>query len=107
MLLKMRSLPPKATPRPDNGILKAVDGSDMNAARWFDMIKVSREFTIHPVPEPQSLSLQTKKQLCTLNNDRRLSSIPTTLAPSISATEQNCCHLRTFTHDLRWSTNCD
>ncbi|KAB8069081.1 hypothetical protein BDV29DRAFT_58408 [Aspergillus leporis] len=44
MLLKMRSLPPKATPRPENGILKAVDGSDANAARWFDMIKVSPLF---------------------------------------------------------------
>ena len=57
MLLKMRSLPPKATPRADNGILKAVDGSDMNAARWFDMIKVSREFTIHPVSQPQNFPL--------------------------------------------------
>ena len=44
MLLKMRSLPPKATPRPDTGVLKAVDLSDENAARWFDMIKVTREF---------------------------------------------------------------
>lgn len=41
MLLKMRSLPPKATPRPDTGILKAVDGSDENAARWFDSIKIT------------------------------------------------------------------
>lgn len=44
MLLKMRSLPPKASPRPDSGILKAVDGSDENAVRWFDMIKVTREY---------------------------------------------------------------
>ncbi|KAL3480227.1 hypothetical protein BJX99DRAFT_220945 [Aspergillus californicus] len=44
MLLKMRSLPPKATPLPDSGILKAVDGSDENASRWFDMIKVSSLF---------------------------------------------------------------
>lgn len=44
MLLKMRSLPPKAHPRPDSGILKAVDGSDEHAARWFDMIKITREF---------------------------------------------------------------
>lgn len=43
MLLKMRSLPPKATPRPDTGILKAVEGSDENAARWFDMIQVYRK----------------------------------------------------------------
>jgi hypothetical protein len=41
MLLKMRSLPPKASPAPDTGILKAVDGSDENAIRWFDMIKIS------------------------------------------------------------------
>lgn len=44
MLLKMRSLPPKATPRPDTGILKAVEGSDENAARWFDMIQVYRKY---------------------------------------------------------------
>lgn len=42
MLLRMRSLPPKTTVRPDNGTLKAVDGSDENAMRWFDMIQVSR-----------------------------------------------------------------
>ncbi|KAJ5698591.1 hypothetical protein N7462_000596 [Penicillium macrosclerotiorum] len=41
MLLRMRSLPPKTTIRPDNGTLKAVDGSDENAMRWFDMIQVS------------------------------------------------------------------
>lgn len=45
MLLKMRSLPPKATPRPDTGILKAVEGSDENAARWFDLIQVYRKFS--------------------------------------------------------------
>ncbi|KAF9889199.1 hypothetical protein FE257_007512 [Aspergillus nanangensis] len=44
MLLKMRSLPPKATPRPEDGVLKAVEGSDENAARWFDMIKVTPMF---------------------------------------------------------------
>ncbi|KAL4874819.1 hypothetical protein BJY04DRAFT_203121 [Aspergillus karnatakaensis] len=44
MLLKMRSLPPKATPLPDSGILKAVDGSDENAIRWFEMIKISPLF---------------------------------------------------------------
>ncbi|KAI9928802.1 hypothetical protein ASPWEDRAFT_168775 [Aspergillus wentii DTO 134E9] len=44
MLLKMRSLPPKANPRPENGILKAVEGSDENAARWFELIKVTPHF---------------------------------------------------------------
>jgi hypothetical protein len=44
MLLKMRSLPPKASPRPDTGILKAVEGSDENAVRWFDMIQMTREY---------------------------------------------------------------
>ncbi|KAL4796371.1 hypothetical protein BDV19DRAFT_80532 [Aspergillus venezuelensis] len=44
MLLKMRSLPPKATPQPDSGILKAVDGSDENAIRWFEIIKISPLF---------------------------------------------------------------
>jgi hypothetical protein len=42
MLLKMRSLPPKAAPGAD-GILKAMEGSDENAARWFDMIKITRK----------------------------------------------------------------
>lgn len=38
----MRHIPPKATFRPDNGILKAVDGSDEHAVRWFDMIQLTR-----------------------------------------------------------------
>lgn len=41
MLLRMRSLPPKTVVRPDNGTLKAVDGSDEYAMRWFDMIQVT------------------------------------------------------------------
>ena len=49
MLLRMRSLPPKTTIRPDNGTLKAVDGSDENAMRWFDMIQISRTY---PIPTP-------------------------------------------------------
>lgn len=43
MLLKMRSLPPKASPRPESGILKAVEGSDENAVRWFDLIRITRK----------------------------------------------------------------
>ena len=43
MLLKMRGLPPKASPRPDTGILKAVEGSDENVIRWFDLIRVTRK----------------------------------------------------------------
>ncbi|PWY83143.1 hypothetical protein BO94DRAFT_536624 [Aspergillus sclerotioniger CBS 115572] len=64
MLLKMRSLPPKANPRPDTGILKAVDGSDENAARWFDMIKVTplfleqRQATIFDPSDSRSLDLR-------------------------------------------------
>ena len=46
MLLRMRSLPPKTTVRPDNGTLKATEGSDDNAMRWFDMIQVSRMFSL-------------------------------------------------------------
>lgn len=38
----MRHIPPKATFRPDNGVLKAVDGSDEHAVRWFDMIQLTR-----------------------------------------------------------------
>ncbi|KAJ5432741.1 uncharacterized protein N7458_011897 [Penicillium daleae] len=41
MLLRMRSLPPKSVVRQDNGTLKAVDGSDEYAMRWFDMIQVT------------------------------------------------------------------
>lgn len=41
MLLKMRGLPPKTSPRPDNGVLKAIEGSDENAIRWFDTIKIT------------------------------------------------------------------
>lgn len=44
MLLKMRGLPPKTTPRQENGILKAIEGSDENAIRWFDTIKVTRKY---------------------------------------------------------------
>lgn len=45
MLLRMRSLPPKTNVRPD-GTLKAADGSDENALRWFDMIQISRKPSI-------------------------------------------------------------
>ncbi|KAJ5160354.1 uncharacterized protein N7482_007358 [Penicillium canariense] len=41
MLLRMRSLPPKTTIRPDSGTLKAIEGSDENAVRWFDMIQIT------------------------------------------------------------------
>ncbi|KAA8652075.1 hypothetical protein EYZ11_005554 [Aspergillus tanneri] len=64
MLLKMRSLPPKASPRPDNGVLKAVDGSDENASRWFDMIKITplfleqRQATVFDPNDSRSLDLQ-------------------------------------------------
>lgn len=47
MLLKMRSLPPKASPRPESGILKAVEGSDENAVRWFDLIRITRKSSAH------------------------------------------------------------
>lgn len=49
MLLRMRSLPPKTTVRPDNGTLKAAEGSDEDAIRWFDMIQISRMFVPTPV----------------------------------------------------------
>lgn len=44
MLLKMRSLPPRASPRPDNGILRAVEGSDENAVNWFESLRLTREY---------------------------------------------------------------
>jgi hypothetical protein len=44
MILKMRALPPKTSPRPDTGVLKTTkDESDDNAVRWFDMINVTRK----------------------------------------------------------------
>ncbi|KAJ5315822.1 hypothetical protein N7476_006129 [Penicillium atrosanguineum] len=64
MLLRMRSLPPKTTVRPDNGTLKAVDGSDENAVRWFDMIQISpyyleeRANAMFDVSDSRSLDLR-------------------------------------------------
>ena len=52
MLLKMRSLPPKAIAQPDSGVLKAVDGSDENAVRWFESIQVTRK-----VPDPSCMEV--------------------------------------------------
>lgn len=93
MLLKMRSLPPKATPRPEDGVLKAVDGSDENAARWFDMIKVT---CTSPFPCVYLLFLHMvstvangEYQLSSWNNAKQPSLTPTTPAPSISDTGQN------------------
>lgn len=43
MLLKMRGLPPKTAIRPDTGILRAADGSDENAMRWFDSVNITRK----------------------------------------------------------------
>ncbi|RAL11446.1 uncharacterized protein BO97DRAFT_470928 [Aspergillus homomorphus CBS 101889] len=74
MLLKMRSLPPKATPRPDTGILKAVDGSDENAARWFDMIKITslfleqRQTTVFDPADSRSLDLRYGAKLLPPSN---------------------------------------
>ena len=48
MLLRMRSLPPKTVVNPETGILKAVEGSDENAVRWFDMIQVTRTYSFCP-----------------------------------------------------------
>lgn len=88
MLLKMRSLPPKATPRPEDGILKAVEGSDENAARWFDMIKITRKFTRLPI---FGSPLLTPEQLHSWNNDRPQYTTAATLAPSTCDTARNCC----------------
>ncbi|PLB43898.1 hypothetical protein P170DRAFT_430904 [Aspergillus steynii IBT 23096] len=74
MLLKMRSLPPKANPRPDSGILKAVDGSDEHAARWFDMIKITplfleeRQATVFDPSDSRSLDLHYGAKLLPLPN---------------------------------------
>ena len=44
MLLKMRNLPPKTSPRPDNGVLNTVEGSDIDATKWFETINIRQSF---------------------------------------------------------------
>ena len=44
MLLKMRDLPPKTSPRPDNGVLKTIEGSDESATRFFEEIQITQSF---------------------------------------------------------------
>ncbi|KAJ5152040.1 hypothetical protein N7492_010335 [Penicillium capsulatum] len=74
MLLRMRSLPPKTSVRPDNGTLKAVDGSDENAMRWFDMIQVSpyyleeRSNALFDPTDPRSLDLRHSSRLLQVLN---------------------------------------
>lgn len=95
MLLKMRSLPPKATPRPDTGYLKAVDGSDENAARWFEMVQVSRKFW----PPGLYDELVLTDQPSILNNDKLPCLIRTTRGHLICGMERNYCHRLIFMHD--------
>ena len=97
MLLKMRSLPPKATPRPDTGILKAVEGSDENAIRWFEMIQVSRK---SPLLLSCPVQLTNLYQLYTLNNDKLPYLIHMTRDPWIFIMGRNCCRLPMSMHDL-------
>lgn len=47
MLLKMRGLPPKTSPRPDNGILRAVEGSEEAACNWFETIGITSEYYLN------------------------------------------------------------
>ncbi|KAI9786506.1 MAG: hypothetical protein M1835_003048 [Candelina submexicana] len=42
MLLKMRGLPPKTQPRPEDGVLVAVEGSDEIVSRYLNTICISR-----------------------------------------------------------------
>lgn len=86
MLLRMRSLPPKTTVRPDNGTLKAVEGSDEDAVRWFDMIQISRMFG----PTPVDGAFSDYAQLTTSKNVPTPSSTQATPAPLISATLLHC-----------------
>ncbi|KAF7719399.1 Fungal Zn(2)-Cys(6) binuclear cluster domain-containing protein [Penicillium ucsense] len=64
MLLRMRVVPPKTDMHPDTAVLKAAEGSDENAVRWFDMIQVTPYYLserTHAVFDPQdsrSLDLQ-------------------------------------------------
>ncbi|KAK2761572.1 hypothetical protein FQN54_001400 [Arachnomyces sp. PD_36] len=43
MLLKMRGLPPKTSPRPDNSVLRAVEGSEEAACNWFETIGITTQ----------------------------------------------------------------
>jgi hypothetical protein len=84
MLLRMRHIPPKATFRPDNGILKAVDGSDEHVVRWFDMIQITRKATpdlIHATFLTDFISQHT-----TSKSARTPSSTHPTHAPWIATT---------------------
>ena len=93
MLLRMRSLPPKTTVRPDNGTLKAVDGSDENAMRWFDMIQVSRMYFVCSSNQTLSFFLLTLTALqhTTSKNVRTQCSILLTRAHSTSVTAPGYC----------------
>lgn len=42
-LLKMRNIPPKTQPGPDDGFLHPVDKSHEAASRWFDMLHLTGE----------------------------------------------------------------
>lgn len=95
MLLKMRSLPPKATPRPDTGFLKAVDGSDENAVRWFEMVQVSRK-----LPFPHLSQCMLTFQPSILNNDKLPCSIQMTRGHLICGMGRNCCRRLIFMHDV-------
>ncbi|KAJ5370455.1 uncharacterized protein N7496_006547 [Penicillium cataractarum] len=74
MLLRMRSLPPKSVVRPDNGTLKAVDGSDEYAMRWFDMIQVTpfyleeRTNAVFDAQDSRSLDLRHSASLLLPHN---------------------------------------
>ena len=91
MLLKMRSLPPKATPLQDGGILKAVDGSDENAIRWFDMIKITRKKRILFLSS--TLKLMSLKHF-SLNSAKLQGSTPLIPVRLTSVTGRSCCRLR-------------
>lgn len=83
----MRHIPPKATFRPDNGILKAVDGSDEHAVRWFDMIQLTRKSNSRPeLSRAFVTNVPCHHQPISLRNAEMLSSIPPTHALSIAPT---------------------
>jgi hypothetical protein len=41
MQLKMRGLPTKTAPRPDNGILKPVENNHEIANKWYETVKLT------------------------------------------------------------------
>ena len=43
MISTVRKLPPESSPRPGDGVLKAVNDSDKNISGWFEQVQLTRK----------------------------------------------------------------